>query len=125
MRVDFDVEQRDRDLVPTHLVGSGTITADTARPLHLDVNVGGDPFSLTTLSQYFPAIPFRGEYTGEFSALGALDDLDISARLRGTNDSLRIQGNLQLAANPPRYTGDVQGWRMSLPDFRFGIGFAD
>jgi len=125
LSVDFDVEQRDRDLVPTHLVGSGTITADTTRPLRLDMDVSGDPFSLTTLSEYFPAIPFRGEYTGAFSAVGALDDLDVSARLRGTNDSLRIAGRLQLTADPPRYSGDVQGWRMSLPEFREGLPASD
>ena len=125
LAIDFDVEQRDRDLVPTHLVGGGTITADTMRPLQLDVSVSGDPFSLSTLSRYFPAIPFRGEYTGEFNAVGALDDLDVSARLQGTGDSLRIQGRLQLAADPPRYTGDIRGWRMSLPEFREGLAASD
>ncbi len=125
LAIEFDVAQRDRDLVPTHLVGAGTITADTTRPLQLDLSVRGNPFSLTTLSRYFPAIPFRGEYTGEFSAVGALDDLDVSARLHGTGDSLRIRGRLQLAADPPRYTGDIQGWRMSLPEFREGLPASD
>jgi len=122
---DFEIEQRDRGLVPTHLFGDGTITANANSPVHLDVSVAGNPFSLTTLSEYFPAIPFRGEYTGEFRAVGAFDDLAVAADLQGSGDSLRANANLQLATDPPRYRGEIQGWRMSLPEFREGLPASD
>ncbi|MEE9133000.1 MAG: translocation/assembly module TamB domain-containing protein [Gemmatimonadota bacterium] len=125
LTLDFEIEQRDGRFVPTHLSGGGTITANGTSPLRLDVNVTGDPFSLTTLSEYFPAIPFRGEFRGEFSAVGPLDDLDVVAHLVGSGDSLRASGNLRLAADPPRYRGEIQGWRVSLPEFREGLAASD
>jgi translocation and assembly module TamB len=121
----FDVVQNDRALLPTRLSGEGTIRADTSSPLYLDVEVSGDSISLSTLAEYYPAIPFRGMFDGNVRALGSLDDLDVVAQLRGDGDSLRVSGNVQLGGERPRYRGELQGWRVALPRFRENLPATD
>jgi translocation and assembly module TamB len=123
--VTFDVEGSDPGRVPTRLSGSGTLTAEPGLPLHLDLSAIGEPFSLNTLAAYYPAIPFRGDFTGLFRAVGPLDDLDVGAELGGQGDSLRVIGNVQLVADGPRYRGEVQGSRIGLPEFRSGLPQSD
>jgi translocation and assembly module TamB len=122
---DFRVEQRDRGLVPTLLNGRGTIKAPSNSPLQLDVEIVGGSLSLTTLSEYYPAIPFRGDYRPNVRAVGTLDDLEVRALLKGSSDSLRLTGSLKLATAPPRYRGEAQGWRTQLPQFRPGLPASD
>lgn len=121
LRVDLDIEQRDGDLVPTRLRDGGTITKRRGEPLRLDIGLTVDTVSLATLAEYFPAIPVRGTFAGRIGARGALDDLRVSALLRGVGDSLRVTGELQIAGERPRYSGTVAGWSMRLPEFRRGI----
>lgn len=125
LAVSLNVEQRDPGFTPTRLAGRGTVTAPVRAPLRIDARLRADEISLTTLAAYYPAIPFRGDFRGEFSVMGSLADLEVEAHLGGLGDSLAISGNLQLAAGPPRYRGNVQGWRIGLPEFREGLPQSD
>jgi translocation and assembly module TamB len=126
MAVSFDIEQTDAERTSNLLAGRATITADGDAPLQLDARVEGERVSLTTLAEYYPAIPFRGEYRGDFIAVGGLDDLHVEARLGGAGDSLAAIADVQLAAEgPPRYRGSLQGWRVGLPEFRRGLPQSD
>ncbi|UCF20972.1 MAG: translocation/assembly module TamB domain-containing protein [Gemmatimonadota bacterium] len=117
MAVAFELEQRERDLLPLKVNGSGTITADSGVPLRLDVRARSDTISLATLASYYPAIPFRGEFRGDFEVVGSLDDLNVDAHLAGRGDSLRLVGNVQLG-QLPRYRGNLYGHRIKLPRLR-------
>ncbi|UCC81465.1 MAG: translocation/assembly module TamB [Gemmatimonadota bacterium] len=125
MAVSFDIEQSDAERTSNLLAGRATITADGYAPLLLDARVNGEQVSLTTLAEYYPAIPFRGEYRGDFVAVGALDDLHVEVRLGGAEDSLAAIADLQLAEDLPRYSGSLQGWRVGLPEFRRGLPQSD
>ncbi|UCC73324.1 MAG: translocation/assembly module TamB [Gemmatimonadota bacterium] len=125
LAVSFAVEQSDPGRTPTRLEGGGTVYWEGSSPLRLDVQVRGNPVSLTTLAAYYPAIPFRGDFSGDFSALGALDDLHVEAHLGGLGDSLAVVGDLRLGEGPPRYRAMVQGWRVGLPEFRSGLPQSD
>ncbi|NIN71835.1 MAG: hypothetical protein GTO46_07880, partial [Gemmatimonadetes bacterium] len=125
MAVSFDIEQADGELTSNRLTGGGTITAAGDKPLQLDVRVDGERVSLTTLAEYYPAIPFRGDYGGAFSAVGALDDLRVEVHLGGAGDSLAAVADLQLVGGAPRYRGSLQGWHVGLPEFRRGLQQSD
>ncbi len=125
LAIQFDVEQRDRTLVPNRLSGRGTVAADGRSPTRLDFRARADPISLTTLARYYPAVPFRGDFRGDLRVAGGLDDLAVEVDLSGLGDSLQVRGNLQLAAIPPRYSGFVRGWRIRLPEFRRGLPISD
>jgi len=125
MTVAFDIEQSDAERSANRLAGGGRITANGDAPLQLDIRVDGGQVSLTTLAAYYPAIPFRGDYRGDFIAVGALDDLHVEAHLGGAEDSLTAVADLQLARDPPRYRGSLQGWRVGLPQFRSGLPQSD
>jgi len=123
--VDFAIEQRDRDLVPTRLRGRSTIRAGADSPVALKVDADVDSLSLTTLSQYYPQLPLRGDFRGKVRVAGVLDDLDVQAGLGGLGDSLRIRGNVGLATGLPRYRGEIRGWRVQLAEFREGLPESD
>jgi translocation and assembly module TamB len=121
MALSFDIEQHDAQLTSNRLAGRATITAAGEAPLQLDVRVDSERFSLTTLAAYYPAIPFRGDYGGDFSAVGPLDDLHVEAHLGGAGDSLAAIADLQLVGGPPHYRGSLEGRRVVLPEFRPGL----
>ncbi len=125
LRVDLEIEQRDRDLMATRLRNGGTVTKRRNEPLRLDVDLSIESVSLATLAEYFPAIPVRGNFAGRVRARGPLDDLRLSANLRGVGDSLRLDGDVQLIGQRPQYRGTIEGWRMKLPEFRRGIPTSD
>ncbi len=117
--VRFEVEQRDRNLVPTRLGGEGRIWVDGVAPPRFDVTVDARRVSLGTLAHYYPAIPFRGDFTGGVRAVGPLDNLNVDARLTGAGDSLWVRGVLRAARGEvPRYEAEIRGWRVRLPRFR-------
>ncbi len=125
LSVNLDIEHRDRDFVPTRISDGGTITKRSGTPWRLDVDLSVEPISLSTISEYFPAIPLRGTFGGQILARGPLDDLQLGARLTGVSDSLVIDGRLLLAEDRPRYEARVEGWRMRLPEFRRGVPASD
>ncbi|MGD8699110.1 MAG: hypothetical protein PVJ43_07465, partial [Gemmatimonadales bacterium] len=125
LRVELDIEQRDRGLVATRLRNGGTLTKRQDEPLQLDVDLAVDSVSLGTLAEYFPAIPVRGDFAGRIRARGSLDDLRLAATLRGVGDSIRLDGGLQVVGQRPRYSGTIEGWRMRLPEFRRGLPASD
>jgi hypothetical protein len=122
---DFRLEQRDRGRTPLRLGGGGTTRARPGEPIELDVEIVGDSLSLTALADYYPAVPFRGDFRPSVRAVGTLDDLEVRALLKGVDDSLRVDGRLSLAGGPLRYRGEVRGWRMRLPEFRPGLPASD
>jgi translocation and assembly module TamB len=123
--LDFNIEQRDGNLAPTRLNGGGTVSADSAARLALDVDVVGESVSLTTLSEYYPAIPIRGDFQGDMQATGPLSDLRVEGRLAGRGDSLLVGGTVRLADNVARYEGELRGWRTRLVPFREGLAESD
>jgi len=125
LAVDFALDQRDRNLVPTRLRGRGTLRAATGSPLRVSAVAFADSISLGTLSEYYPEMPLRGDFAGDVRVIGALDDLDIEAHLAGLGDSLRVRGNVRLATAPPRYWGEIHGWRVKLAEFRQGLPESD
>ncbi|NIR45177.1 MAG: translocation/assembly module TamB [Gemmatimonadetes bacterium] len=124
LAVDFQLTHRDRRIVPTVLAGAGRLRYDTAG-LYLDMGVRADSLSLTTWSQYSSAILFRGDFTGDLQARGYLDDLEVEAVLAGAGDSIRFNGDLQLAEGPPRYSGTLTGRRIRIVPFREGLAESD
>ena len=78
--VEFELEQRDGGRTPTRLGGTGTVATDTSGMV-FDMDVRGDEVSFNTLSQYYPAILFRGDFAGSLHAHGPLRALQVEALL--------------------------------------------
>ncbi len=118
MGVYFEIEQRDRGLIPTRLSGGGSIVSSASDAARLDLAVDADVISLSTLAAYYPVIPFRGNFRGHFRATGPVGDLELNARLIGASDSITIDSRLHLDEDIVRYEGEMRGWRVQLAPIR-------
>lgn len=119
LRVDADLVHSDRTRASSHLVGGGHIFG-VERP-RLELQVEGTPLSLTTLSEYYPALPFRGEARGPVGLRGTLDSLEVDARLRTPRGRLVVRGWFDLAGEPMRYRAGLEGEEVQVAALRPGI----
>jgi translocation and assembly module TamB len=124
VEVEFELEQRDGGLTPTRLGGAGTVATDTSGMV-FDMDVRGDEVSFNTLSQYYPAILFRGDFAGSMHARGPLRALQVEALLAGVGDSIRLDGEIRLADQEIAYDGVMEGRRMRVVPFREGLPESD
>ncbi|MEE9246207.1 MAG: translocation/assembly module TamB domain-containing protein [Gemmatimonadota bacterium] len=122
----FDMEQRRSGYASSSFRGGGAVQKLPESAAQLDIEVVAGPISLTTLAEYYPVIPFRGKYTGEIRAVGALDELRLDARFGGVGggvgDSLLFNGNLRQGEGVIRYGGELRGRRARVVAFKEDIG---
>lgn len=69
----------------------GTVYGDTAISL-VDLRVGMEPLSLTTLGELYPGFPLAGEVTGSLSLSGPLDQLRFASDLQTAAGHLTAEG---------------------------------
>jgi translocation and assembly module TamB len=122
--LEFELQHHDGQLRSTRLGGNGRLAVPERSPVRVDMQLRAQPLSFTTLAEYYP-VPLRGDFNGTIRAVGAFDDLDVEAHLAGPGDSIRVQANLQLAAQTPRYQGEIRGWRIRLVEFQQDLPESD
>lgn len=125
LRVAFDLEQRETGFAATRVQGQGTVQRRPDRPLRIDLTARLNPLSLTTMARYYPTLPFRGNFDGEIRTRGTLSDWEVAGTLGGAGDTLRLSGHLNLAADVPRYRGEIVGRRIQLARFRPNLPQSD
>ncbi len=122
LAVYFEIEQRDGDLTVARLNGGGHVWAEAGAKPRVDLEALADPLSLSALSKYYPAIPFRGELEGQIGVRGRIDRFDLWAHLGGADgDSLHVLGEVELAGDVPVYAGEIRGSRVRLAHVREGF----
>ena len=121
----FELDQWERGRNPSSFRGGGMIRRGADSLTTVDVEVLADPISLTTLSAYYPLIPFRGEFRGRVGARGRLDRLTLEASLAGTGDSLLFNGLVGRRGGVTRYEGELRGFRAKVASFREGVPDSD
>lgn len=94
------LEHRDGSAPLTRVAGNGRVTLEDEF-IRYDLDMIARPISLTSLSQSYPLLPLRGEYSGPLTVKGTLDDLDVRATLAGAAGEVTVAGRFDLY--PARY----------------------
>ncbi len=120
--IQLTLTQRDGDLAPSTFKGGGELRRPGAAATEIDVTLQAEPLAMSTLANYYPAIPFRGDYKGYVHAEGVFDSLIVAARFAGAGDSLILDTRVQVIDSTLHYDGVFRGRRVSIAPFREGIG---
>ncbi|MFN8583078.1 MAG: translocation/assembly module TamB domain-containing protein [Gemmatimonadaceae bacterium] len=90
-----DITHRDGPGVPNHFTGSGRVTYGQ-KFLTYDLALDASPISFGTVAHAYREIPlpYRGEYSGPIRMQGTMEDLDLSADLRGVGGTLTYDGKV-------------------------------
>lgn len=116
---DGDLTHADGDGTPvSRFQGSGRITMADPH-VSFELAVAALPFSLTTLSRSYPAMPFRGDYSGPLRVRGSVADLSIVADMSGEAGRVQVDG--QFDASLPGYRAVARGSVERL-DLRTALG---
>ncbi len=86
---DADVEHHDGPEEPTHMTGSGRVTA--AEPsTRFDVTLQASPISFDELAHSYPSLPLRGTMSGPLRVQGTTNALTLATTLTGEAGTLAI-----------------------------------
>ncbi|MFN8571630.1 MAG: translocation/assembly module TamB domain-containing protein [Gemmatimonadaceae bacterium] len=90
-----DVTHRDGPGVPNHFTGNGRVTFGE-KFLTYDLAMEAAPISFGTVAHAYREIPlpYRGEYSGPIRMQGTMEDLDLSADIRGVGGTLNYEGKV-------------------------------
>jgi translocation and assembly module TamB len=80
---------------PSHFTGSGRITYGDPFMLY-DVNLSAQPLSMSWLTQSYPAIPLRGQWSGPIRARGSSPDLELTASLQSPLGAFSFDGQVDI-----------------------------
>lgn len=113
---DGDFTHRDGDSPVSHFQGSGRVTS-LATTMSYDLAFAALPLSLTALSQSFPAMPARGEFSGPLRVTGTSENLAVTADLVGDAGRLEVDGTFDVSE--PGYRASARGSASGLDLRRF------
>lgn len=93
---------------------SGTLAMGT--PLRYSLEGRADPLALATLTQLFPALPFRSAtLSGPIAVSGTTENVDFRFDLNGAAGAIAARGSVALGGAVPRFDirGSVEAFRAS------------
>ncbi|MBX6332546.1 MAG: translocation/assembly module TamB domain-containing protein, partial [Gemmatimonadaceae bacterium] len=79
----------------SHVTGRGRITY--GENVAFDVDLDASPLAFTTLARSYPALAFRGPYSGPLRAKGTTPDFELTTALTGAAGQLAVNARIDMA----------------------------